>query len=166
MSNITDPRLSKTRFTAGLQCLKRLYLDWFSQDLADPVDLSQQALFNAGTEVGALARQCFPDGLLIEGFHNKHSRAMTSTEQALEDTLIPAIYEAALSFKGIMIRVDILSRNRDGTFDLVEVKSSTGVKPEHIPDVAIQLHVLEGSGVPIRKMFLLHVNNTKRNKKV
>ena len=56
--------------------------------------------------------------------------------------------------------MDILSRNDDGTFDLVEVKSSTGVKDEHIPDVAIQLHVLAGSGVPIRRALLLHIDNT------
>jgi hypothetical protein len=42
----------------------------------------------------------------------------------------------------------------------VEVKSSTSVKDEHIPDVAIQLHVLAGSGVPIRRAFLLHIDNT------
>ena len=160
MSINTDPRLSKTRFTAGLQCLKLLYLDWFSKDLADPVDPSQQALFDSDTEVGALARQRFPNGLLIEDPYNEHSRAMTSTSKALEDTSIPAIYEAAFLFEGIRIRVDILSRNGDGSFDLVEVKSSTSVKPEHIPDAAIQLHVLEGSGVPVRNVFLLHIDNT------
>ena len=160
MSSTTTPQLSKTRFTAGRQCLKLLYLDWFSQDLADTVDPSQQALFDSGTEVGVLARQGFPGGLLIEAPYNEHSSAVASTVNALEDTLIPAIYEAAFSFKGIRIRVDILSRNGDGPFDLVEVKSTTSVKPEHIPDAAIQLHVLEGSGIPIRNVFLQHIDNT------
>jgi hypothetical protein len=160
MSPDKDPRLSKTRFTAGLQCLKLLYLDWFSLELADPIDPGQQALFDSGTEVGELARQRFRGGLLIEAPYNDHSRALTSTSEALEDTHIPAIYEAAFLFEGIRIRVDILSRNNDGTFDLVEVKSSTSVKPEHIPDAALQLHVLEGSGVPIRNVFLQHIDNT------
>ena len=160
MTNITDPRLSKTRFTAGLQCLKLLYLDWFSKDLADPVDPSQQALFDSGTEVGVLARQRFPGGLLIEAPYDAHSRAVTSTSKALEDTVIPAFYEAAFTFEGIRVRVDILSRNGDGTFDLIEVKSSTSVKQEHIPDAAIQLHVLENSGVPVRNVFLQHIDNT------
>jgi len=124
------------------------------------VDPSQQALFDAGTEVGALARQRFPGGLLIEALYNEHSRALTSTSNAIQDTFVPAIYEAAFTFEGIRIRVDILSRNGDGTFDLVEVKSGTSVKQEHIPDAAIQLHVLEGSGVPIRKVFLQHIDNT------
>ena len=47
----------------------------------------------------------------------------------------------------------------DGWFDLVEVKSSTGAKPEHIPDVAIQLYVLQNLGVPISNAYLMHINN-------
>ena len=57
MTSSTNPHLSKTLFTAGLQCLKLLYLDSYSRELADPVDASQQALFDSGTEVGILARQ-------------------------------------------------------------------------------------------------------------
>ena len=74
--------------------------------------------------------------------------------------LVPAIYEAAFTFDGARIRVDVLSRNSGDTFDLVEVKSSTSVKSEHIPDAAIQLHVVEGSGLPVRKVFLLHIDNS------
>ena len=39
------------------------------------------------------------------------------------------------------------------------MKSSTGAKPEHIADVAIQLHVLENLGVPINNVYLMHINN-------
>jgi hypothetical protein len=111
MPRTTIPKLSKTRFTAGLQCLKLLYLGYYSPELADPVDPDQQALFDAGTEVGALARQRFPKGLLIEAPYNEHLRAEASTAKALADTYIPTIYEAAFSFEAIRIRVDILSRN-------------------------------------------------------
>ncbi|MDA0988438.1 MAG: DUF2779 domain-containing protein [Chloroflexi bacterium] len=160
MPKTTDPTLSKTRFTSGLQCLKLLHLGTYSRELADPVPASQQALFDSGTHVGVLARQRFPDGLLIDAPYNAHSRAVTSTSKALSDAFIPAIYEAGFDFENIRIRVDILSRNSDHTFNLIEVKSSTSVKPEHIPDAAIQLHVLEGSGVPIGKTFLMHIDNT------
>jgi len=52
-----SPQLSKTRFMAGLQCLKRLYLECYDRDLADPVDETQQAIFDTGTGVGELARE-------------------------------------------------------------------------------------------------------------
>ena len=156
----TLPMLSKSRFGAGLQCLKGLYLESYSRDLADPVDSAQQALFDTGTGVGELARERFPGGLLINEPYDQHALAEKSTLKAISDALVPAIYEAAFTFEGIRVRVDVLSRNDDNTFDLVEVKSSTKVKPEHIPDAAIQLHVVEGSGTSVRNVFLLHIDNT------
>ena len=35
MSSQGYPNLSKSRFTAGLQCLKRLYLEYHRRELAD-----------------------------------------------------------------------------------------------------------------------------------
>ena len=75
-------------------------------------------------------------------------------------TEIPAIYEAGFTFQGIRTRVDILKRSGHDAFDLVEVKSTTKVKPEHISDVAIQVYVAEGSGVAINQAFLMHLNRS------
>ena len=63
------PALSKSRFMAGLQCHKRLYFECFNRNLADPVDKLQQAIFDPGTEVGVLARNLYPGGLLITEGH-------------------------------------------------------------------------------------------------
>ena len=160
MPNNTKPQLSKTRFGSGLQCLKRLWLDYYSPELADPRDAGQQALLDVGTAVGALARQRFPDGLLIAEPYNEHARAELRTSEVIADSIVPAIYEAAFAFNGIRIRVDVLSRVNGNNFDLVEVKSSTRVKAEHIPDTAIQLYVLEGCDVLVEKVSLLHIDNS------
>ncbi len=152
-------QLSKTRFGAGLQCHKRLFLECYSPKLADPIDPGQQAIFDSGTAVGELARERFPGGCLIEEEYYRHSRAQAKTEKALEDRSVPAIYEGAFTFDGIRVRVDILVRGSGGDFDLVEVKSSTGVHEQHIPDVAIQLYVVEGVGIKVRRAYLLHINN-------
>ena len=90
----------------------------------------------------------------------KHSRAVASTSAVVADRSVPAIYEAGFAFDRIRIRADILSRSSGSSFGLVEVKSSTKAKPEHIPDVAIQLHVLEGSGISVNKAFLMHIDNS------
>ena len=42
---------------------------------------------------------------------------------------------------------------------LIEVKASTSVKDQYIPDCAIQAAVLEGAGVPVSSVELAHVNN-------
>jgi hypothetical protein len=160
MTRDTIPLLSKSRFAAGLQCPKRLFLECYSPDLAEPADISQQAVMDTGTAVGRLARQRFPGGRLIEEEYYQHAAAMTATTAAIADGSVPAIYEAAFTFDGVRIRTDVLGRNADGTFDLVEVKSSTSVKAEHVPDVAIQLYVLDGSGIAVRRACLLHIDNT------
>jgi hypothetical protein len=160
MAHRTPPQLSKTRFGAGLQCFKRLYLECHSPELADPIAPAQQALFDSGTAVGELARQLFPGGRLIDEPYYAHIRALASTLEAIADQDVPTIYEAAFAFEGIRIRVDVLSPSGGDTFDLIEVKSSTSVKPEHIRDAAIQLHVVEGSGIPVQRVFLQHIDNS------
>ena len=154
------PLLSKVRFGAGLQCHRRLFLECYSPELADPVDPSQRAIFDTGTAVGVLAQERFPGGRLISEPPYRHAVAVAATQEAVEDRSVRAIYEGAFIFDDIRIRVDILNRNTGSAFDLVEVKSSTSVKKEHIPDVAIQLYVLEGCGIPIRSAFLLHIDST------
>ena len=152
------PSLSKSRFQYGLQCLKRLYLETYRRDLADPVDAGQQALFDMGTAVGELARQRFPGGTLVDESYLEHAQSVESTLPLLSCPDVPAIYEAGFIYEGIRTRVDILKRRGDGYFDLIEVKSGTGVKQEHYTDVAIQLYVVEGSGVPVRNTFLMHLD--------
>ena len=156
----TSPQLSKSRFLAGLQCLKRLYLECYHRELADPVEAGQQAIFDAGTAVGELARQRFPGGVLIKGQYFEHSQAVRSTQALLPDASVPALYEPAFAFQRVRTRADVLNRTGWQAFDLIEVKSTTRAKDEHIPDVAIQMHVIEGAGTPIGRAYLMHVNTT------
>ncbi|MBI2172265.1 MAG: DUF2779 domain-containing protein [Chloroflexi bacterium] len=159
MASTQTPTLSKSRFGAGLQCLKRLYLEVYQPELAEEPDAGQQALFEAGNRVGALARKLFPGGRLVEEAYDRHEQAVTATARALAEASLPAIFEAAFTFQGIRIRCDILRRNVDGSFDLMEVKSSARVKEEHIPDVSIQLHVVEGVGLHIQAAYVSHINS-------
>ena len=48
----------------------------------------------------------------------------------------------------------------DNRWDIIEVKSSTDVKPVHLHDLAFQRYVYEGAGLSIRNCYLLHVNNS------
>ena len=59
----------------------------------------------------------------------------------------------------VRIRVDILERIADNSWNLVEVKSSTSVKDVYYPDVAVQYYVLEGCGLQISRAGILHINN-------
>jgi hypothetical protein len=152
------PLLSKSRFAAGLQCEKRLYLECYHRDLMDPVEPGRRALLDAGTRVGLVARNRWP-GLWIEEDHLHHAEAVDRTRRAIADAGVRAIHEAAFLFEGVRVRVDILARAERGGWDLIEVKSSASVKEEYLPDVAVQLHVVQGSGVRVRRAGILHINN-------
>ena len=156
-------RLSKTRFLSGLQCLKRLWLELHAPETSAPYDPLTQFRLDQGKRVGEVARGRWPGGTLVEQGHLEHDEAERVTAQLLADPAVPAIYEAAFTCDGIRIRVDVLARNPtvggDG-FDLCEVKSAGGVHDVYLWDVAVQLHVLEGSGVPVRRVGVVHLNTS------
>ena len=155
-----SPQLSKSRYMSGRQCLKRLYLETYHRELEDPLDEAQKARFAAGTEVGELARQRFPGGRLVDEKYYEHEQAVRTTRRLLHSVPFPPLYEAAFNFEGVRTRVDVLHKSGGPGFDMVEVKSSTSVKPENVADVAIQMHVVEGAGVPLDRAWLMHINNT------
>jgi DNA-binding sugar fermentation-stimulating protein len=130
--------LSKSKYLAGLQCPLRLWHQCFNPALASSVSPSQQALFDTGHEVGQLATRLYPDGILVETDPLRHEQAVRETFAAMEDPLVRSIYEASFSYDDVRVRVDILSRLGRGKWNLVEVKSSTKVKNEYLPDVSVQ----------------------------
>ena len=152
-------RLSKSRFQTGLQCPKALWLSTHARDLADPTSENQQHIFDTGTSVGELARERFADGVLVAEDHMQSAAALETTRSLLEDPP-GAIFEAALEYGGVFVRPDVLVRVGDNLWDLYEVKSTTRVKAVHITDIAVQTWVLEGAGLPIRRAYLMHLDNT------
>jgi len=150
--------LSKSKYLAGLQCLKRLYLQCYQPELAGEIDEQQQALFDQGTEVGLFAQKVFPSGVLLSEDYRHHREAVSRTKQLIGDRSIPALFEAAFTFEDIYIRVDILERLPGNRWRMIEVKSSTGVKSYHLPDVAIQKYVLEQCGLTLSHACLMHLN--------
>lgn len=156
-------RLSKSKFLSGLQCHKRLYLEIHSPELATEPDDETQAILDMGTAVGELARRRFPGGVLVEADYRHAGEALKRTAELLADPAVPAIFEAAVEYENILVRVDILERLRTtpddaGAWRLIEVKASTRVKDVHVNDLAIQAHVLAGAGVPLAGTGLLHIN--------
>jgi predicted RecB family nuclease len=157
-NNMTVPYLSKSRFLAGLQCPLRLWYKCYEPELASETTPAQQALFDTGHEVGELARDRYPGGVLIGEEHDRLKEAMQSTRESLKSSSIPAIYEATFAYDGVLIRADILERSGNGAWNLIEVKSGTKVKDENLEDVAIQHYVLKGFGFEIEQAGILNLN--------
>lgn len=153
--------LSKSRFTSGLQCRRQLW--WRVREPDAPeleVDPEQQALFDQGHRVGAEARRRFPGGVLVDVPHRDFAGRLEATRAALASGA-PAVFEAAFSADDVFVAVDVLERTPRG-HAIVEVKSSTKVKPEHLPDAAIQAHVLARAGHAVERVEIMHLNRACR----
>src|SRR5574340_47455 len=159
----TSHRLSKSRYLSGLQCHKRLYLEIHAPALATKPDAATQAILDMGTDLGELARQRFPGGRLVKAGYRQSQEALEQTAALMQDPTVPAIFEGTFQFNHVLVRVDVLERvgvNEQGesTWRLVEVKSSTKVKQTHLDDLTIQSYVLEGAGLSLADICLMHVN--------
>jgi len=152
-----DTYLSKSLFIRGLQCHKSLYLHKRHPELKDEVPPSRQALFASGIDIGTIAQGLFPGGLNIPYDPDNYERQVEMTREAIEKG-ITTLYEASFQFGGVFVKADILHKGKDG-WDIYEVKSSTSIKDVYIPDAAVQYYAVKGSGLPVSRVFLAHINN-------
>jgi len=146
--------LTKSRYAAGLQCLRRLWLD-----AHQPMDRASPELGSAediGFEIGRMAHLLFQGGILVD--EKPHAAAVARTSALMADRSVPAIFEAAFEHSGVRIRVDVLERQSRGYWGIREVKSSGAVEDHHYDDVAVQVHVLRNLGVRLSSVEILHVN--------
>jgi CRISPR/Cas system-associated exonuclease Cas4 (RecB family) len=151
--------LTKSKVMIGIQCEKALFLTVNQSDLAGPIDATQQALFDQGHNVGVEAQKRFPGGVLIDVPRREMGKAIKLTKEAIENGS-NTIYEGTFEYCGVLTRVDILHRkSAKKSWQIIEVKSSTSVKDEHLTDLAIQSWVLAGAGVEHDKAMLMHINN-------
>ncbi len=155
-SNSHPIGLSKSRLKSGLQCEKKLYLEIHQPDLVPPISPDLQATFDEGREVGLAAQKLYQGGVAIEAAHFESDLALQQTAKAMADG-VKTLFEAAFTYQGVLVRVDILTRVGK-SWDLLEVKMATDVKDEHLLDAAIQYWVLRGARVPVNRVFLMYLN--------
>ena len=105
--------LSKSLFIRGLQCHKSLYLHKYHSELKDKVSESQEAIFQAGYEVGDYAKKIFPGGTEIVYEENNYDEQLELTRSEIEKGT-NTIYEAAFSYDNIFIKADILHKGKEG----------------------------------------------------
>jgi predicted RecB family nuclease len=149
-------KISKSKFMAGVQCLKRLYLIVHEPELAAQGNGSVDAIIEQGRKVGLLARQLFPGGIEVNG--GSLAEAISITKELLANPEVPSIFEGTFEHQGVIVKTDILQRRKEDHWRLVEVKSTADLKDQHVDDVAIQSFVVSGSGVGLASIWLAHIN--------
>ena len=156
--NYKDRYLTKSHFKVALECPRKLfYLN--NPDIypnTNEEDSFLTALAEGGFQVGALAKLYYPNGYEITDKDRIKSTQLTSELLQQENVVI---YEAAICFDKLFIRVDILEK-KGNHINLIEVKAKSfdnetrftnangDITPEWKPylfDVAFQKFVLENA---------------------
>lgn len=131
----------------------------FKRELRNPGDEKQQAILDAGTNVGELARQLFKYGVDASPPDNYSYHVSVEKTKALINRDVPIIYEAAFQYEGALCALDILVKQGKYWYAF-EVKSTTSIKSQHIQDAALQYFVMTNCGLPLADISIIHLDNS------
>lgn len=161
--------LSKSKYVSYCQCAKQLWLNAYQPQLA-VIDEMTQARFEAGTQVGILAKGLlgpYEEATVVNADGNLDYEAMIARTQMLIKAKAENIAEAAFSWQDNYCAVDILHRTKEG-YAIYEVKSSTatadgdGDTPAellpYVLDIAYQKYVLTQCGIKVAGTYLVRLN--------
>ena len=149
--------ISKSRYMSGLQCPKKMWLAIHKKEISEKPDINLQFIFDEGHKVGEFAREWRGKGTLIELDWNNSDKAFEETNTALNKGT-KRIYEAGFQKNGFRAFVDIIEKKKDGTWRVIEVKSTARPKEAHIPDLAFQCWLMEENGLKVSEAGVVHLN--------
>lgn len=145
--------LTKSRFMAGRQCAKRL---WFEVNAPLEARAPASLALHQGRAFDDFVRELWPGHVI--GRERGLPAAIAETRRVIAAGGAPVLHQAAVLNGEFTVVADVLRRDR-GSAELIEIKASTSVKPEHVPDAAFQVLVMRGSRVPVERVLIGHVNN-------
>lgn len=151
--------LSKSSFIAALTCHRKLWQLLWDRSSAAPRSGMDQLKMEFGTRFGEVAHCLYPGATLIDINIRKLKRAEEDTRKAIEEGA-DVILEATFRHEQCRVLSDIVEKQPNGTWHLIEVKSSTEVKDEHIPDLAFQKWVMEQCGYRVSKCSVVFADKT------
>ena len=153
--------LTKSNLTAFRQCPKRLWLEVYRRhDVINAPDAKRRMA--EGDRIGEIARSNFApsgSGKLIDIRARGVDEAIRATADALSDR--QPIFEAGFEANGARCFVDVLlptNAEHDQQWRMVEVKSSTKLKPYHLEDATIQAHIATAAGLSLSSVEIAHVD--------
>ncbi|MEK9727278.1 MAG: Dna2/Cas4 domain-containing protein, partial [Candidatus Margulisiibacteriota bacterium] len=145
--------LTKSKYIQGVQCIKQL---WLSSKDKTPHDIDpfQEFIFKQGEMIGEYARNMYPNGILVsENF--SFIEKINFTKELVKNK--QTIFEGSFLFDQCFCMVDILTPYKNG-WELIEIKSSSGVKPVHIHDLSFQVYILRSLGINVLKSSIGYLN--------
>ena len=146
--------ISKSDFTAVMQCPRQLWLKKHMPETADESFQSKSAN-EGGDEVGEVARRYHGEEFVLIENDFDYNRMAAETAEALAAGR--TVCEATFVAGDLVCLADVV-RPTAGGLALSEVKSTTKAKEHQMRDVAFQAHVMAEAGFAPATSELLHVN--------
>ena len=154
---MANSRLSKSTFIRGLQCEKSLYLYKHHYRLKDPTPSSLKRCLTKEPILVYWHKNYFPMVLmLLLKIILKWLNRWENTKVYFSGESI--IYEATFLYNNVLAALDILVKDEEG-WKAYEVKSSTKVSETYIKDAAIQYYTITNSGIDLKDISIVHINN-------
>lgn len=152
-------QISKSDYMLFLKHPAWLWLKKNDPKKLPPVDANLQAMFDAGHEFEPYAESLFPEGSAL-GFsdYDEYLTLLERTRDALAEG-VHVLFQPRFEWQNFTCICDIVSIVGDGKIDLYEIKASTSAKVDHEFDLAFQTAVLEGTGLTVCNIYVIHVNN-------
>lgn len=152
----TEYRLSKSRYCAGVQCPKML---WMQKNMPEEFDESvmNEAVLETGSKVGDLAMGLFGDYTEVPYGDLKDMLKITEELMKKKEKII---CEASFSYDGLFCSVDILVNKGRKRVELYEVKSSTHERDIYADDISFQYYIMKNLGYTVTKACLVHLNSS------
>ncbi|MBU1198677.1 MAG: DUF2779 domain-containing protein [Nanoarchaeota archaeon] len=150
------PFISKSKFLLGLQCPKFLWYNYNAKDEIPEHSAFTKALLSQGHLVGDYSKKLYPSGLDVD-WDISFDEVIAKSKALLSER--KPLFEPGFEYNNAYSRIDILDPVDKNHWDIIEVKSSTKLDAVYVYDVAFQKYCCEGSGLKIRKCFLMQINN-------
>ncbi len=159
MTKTKELNLSKSKYTRGKECPKILWLEQNKPEVKE--EISNDSVFETGTNVGELAKNLFGSHEDIAFSENLQTMILATTKALEKDEVV--ITEASFVYDHNFCSVDLLKK-KGSNYEMYEVKSSTDIKDIYLDDIAYQAYVLLNNGLNLTKACLVYINKDYERK--
>jgi len=158
MSKNSQTLLTSHDYLTGLHCRQLL---WYLRHRPEKVQLTENSpsgtVPDAWEEVFRWAKTLYPGGVDVDWDGSGWDAALKLSEIVIRSPQVS--YRVGVRYEGCFARTDILiPAARANTWNLLLVKTSTGVKEDHLREAAFQKWVLTHAGMKLGRIQQIHIN--------
>ncbi len=164
--------ITKNIFLKSSDCMRMAYMMLRDREdsIREELNEFEEHIIDQGREIGEMARELFPGGVMVE--EKDGAAAAARTKSLMKNPSVGVIFEAAFVKDGFIARPDIIRRTESVAWEMIEVKSGvydtcdkkSGVDKvkKHSPDAAYTLMLMNACGVEVSRVTLKLVSRAYR----